>query len=292
MQTSVRIRIAVFALVPALALAGAAWSQQSDDPSSESQDQATQAGSQARQAAQAGQRQQAARAQAGRGQQAGQLDPMLIAWLEIGNQGEIALAEFAQQRAQSDEVKQFARQMIEDHQQFLDQLRQGTAAAGGNRQKPGARGAESPQERLNAQGQANRQEAALQAGRQNPQGQARAAAGQQLVGTGAMDSQLIQLKRQIGQQHVASLQRELEEKSEQEFDRCYLGQQVLAHIEMLDTLKVFQQQASPELKQTLAQGQQTTQQHLEHAKELLKQVEEQSGADTARRPATGQRRQN
>src|SRR5512134_794437 len=45
-------------------------------------------------------------------------DAILVTWLLTGNSNEIALARLAQQKAQSNEVKQFAQKMIDDHGQL------------------------------------------------------------------------------------------------------------------------------------------------------------------------------
>jgi hypothetical protein len=79
--------------------------------------------------------------------------------------------------------------------------------------------------------------------------------------------------RQMDQQREQQLTRELGEKHGAEFDNCYVGQQIGAHMEMLDKIRVLRQYASPQLQQVLAQGEQTTQQHLDQFKHLMKSLE-------------------
>jgi predicted outer membrane protein len=86
-------------------------------------------------------------------------------------------------------------------------------------------------------------------------------------------SQLIQIKQEIADQCLASTQRDLNEKQGKEFDKCYVGLQVVAHMEMVDTLTVFSRHASGELQQLVNEGRQTAQQHLDHVKHLAQQVD-------------------
>ena len=73
----------------------------------------------------------------------------------------------------------------------------------------------------------------------------------------------------------------LEQKPEAEFDKCYIGSQVMAHMAMVDTLEVFSRHASPELKSVLEKGKQTAQMHLDEAKKLEQQLEK--GAESGQR---------
>src|SRR5579863_440231 len=74
------------------------------------------------------QRTPAGRAPAGRAPQAAgqqhetQLDEHVATCLILENDGEIAAAQIAEQNAKSDDVKQFARTMVKDHEQFVSQL--------------------------------------------------------------------------------------------------------------------------------------------------------------------------
>ena len=78
-----------------------------------------------------------------------------------------------------------------------------------------------------------------------------------------------------------SAERELLEKKGADFDRCYLGMQLGAHMRMIDTLTVYERHSSPELQQVFHKGLQTSRKHLDEARKLLKGVED--GIRTARR---------
>lgn len=165
-------------------------------------------------------------------------DRELASWLLVDNRAEIQLARMAQERASCDDVKDFAKKLIDDHSKIVEQLQQ---FAGMGRQQQFA---------------SNR--------------------GQPQSGGGL---NLVRLKQQLGQQCLASSQRELEEKEGDEFDKCYIGMQLAMHMQMLDTLKVFSRYASQEFDEVIEQGEQVTQEHFDHAKELIKQLEKEDGSD-------------
>jgi putative membrane protein len=82
------------------------------------------------------QRQQAGQSQQSSGQ-SGQVDKHLAKLLIAKNEAAIKLNEFAQQQAQDQQVKQFASQMVEAHQQLNQKLQK---VAGQSRQSAGQQG--------------------------------------------------------------------------------------------------------------------------------------------------------
>ena len=204
-------------------------------------------------------------------------DWQIVAWLDVDNQNEIAMAEIAEQKASSDDVKKFARQMAEEHADFRQKLDRTIGGARNGRQ-PRQTGQSSPgrqqQQGQFAQGRPQQQGQFTQ-GRQQQPGQ---------FAQGGMRQQgldLVALKHQLGEQCRQSAARELQQKSGSEFDKCYIGMQIAAHMQMLDTLKVMSRYASPELDQVIEQGEQTTEQHLEHAKKLIASLEGRSSDSNA-----------
>jgi putative membrane protein len=160
--------------------------------------------------------------------------------LLIDNQGEVAMAQFALQKTQNEEVKQFAQKLIDDHQKMIDSLRQAGAEGGAadrrNSVNPGA--------------------AELQS---TP---------------GAMGgADFVSLKRELGQQCLQSGQRELGSKQGAEFDKCYIGMQIAAHQHAVDTLTVFRRHSGDQLGKTIDEGLPVVQAHLDHAKHLMKQLD-------------------
>jgi predicted outer membrane protein len=217
------------------------------------------------------------------GQQAGGVnDQTLAAWLIIDNQGEVELAEFAQQKAQSEEVKEFAQMMTRDHQQFIQKLQQsagqralgqaGSGQAGQTaaaRNQPGAQA--NPQD---AQSEAQRNQATAQAETaQARPGQEQRTAAFRPGEAGGRAGDIIELKQQLGQKHTASLREALGRYQGADFDKAFMHHMVMAHLKMRDTLQVFGQNASGELRTTLNEGLQTTQQHLQQAQQIAQQLD-------------------
>jgi predicted outer membrane protein len=179
-------------------------------------------------------------------------DAQLANCLIIDNQNEVALAQFALQKTQNDDVKKFAQQMVEQHQQAIGSLQQYASAS------RGAQGQQGQGNLAATPGQpgANvtitlKPELSADAGGLNP----------------------LTLKQEIAAQCLQSARRELDQKQGAEFDKTYIGMQIGAHMMMADMLQVFQNHASPEFRKTLASQQKTVQSHLDHAKQIMKSLD-------------------
>jgi len=241
-------------------------------------------------------------------------DAGLAAWLIVDNEGEIAVSEIGRQKAQDPAVKEFAERMIQEHNQMLTKLRPIAGNMNASDMNGGGRRLNSVQtgsQQVGTQQPANQRAIGLQPGALQSANTQRAAQQQQgrqqaggteppsatsnAVGAGAnarftgdasqqisMGSpSAISLKRELGAQCLQSKQQELSEKQGAEFDKCFMGMQVAMHMEVADTLKVFQKHASGQLRQSLDEALQTTQAHLEHAKQVQKSVEEKAKNDRA-----------
>lgn len=178
-----------------------------------------------------------------------QTDQQLAAWLLVDNRGEIALAQLAQEKTSNSDVREFAQHLIDDHSKMVENLERFAGgrrrSRGGDNRTTGSRGAQGamPDE---------------------------FAAGGQMRSAGGLN--ITRLKQQLGQQCLASAKRELEQKDDNEFDECFIGMQIAKHMEMIDTLKVFSHYASENLDQVIEEAEQASQEHLDHAKELIKQL--------------------
>lgn len=222
--------------------------------------------------------------------EASKADAQLAACLIIGNNKEVAMAQFAQQHAQNEGVKEFAQQMIQDHEQFAAELQKFAQQGGYNEQQLAVRAAASERATAGQDQPAADDDAQQRRAARDPQldPNDQAAARRQSGNQEGVD--FVSLKQEIAQQCLETASKALSEKPESEFDKCYITSQVIAHMEMLDTLKVSQKHASPELQAVLQKGEQTTKQHLEHAERLAKQVEKESGATGETRPESSERR--
>jgi predicted outer membrane protein len=262
--------------------------------------------------------------------------------LLIKNQMEIELSQFAAQQSQNPEVKQFAQQMVQDHQKMVQQLQEIAGA-----QNDGARGPSSPglnsqsgrggattssnnSNRLNGTGGSTSREAggisggasgsnrlgagATAASANNPDlgaatGQSRSLPGSSGTNTQPQASgktrsgsaissdgtiqQLIQMNQQIAQRQGQAAREDLQQKSGAEFDKCFVGTAIMKHTDMVAELEVIEQQGQGRLAQVAQQARPVAQQHLDHAKQLMKQLEGQSlgGTPNGRNPRQATRSQ-
>jgi predicted outer membrane protein len=183
-------------------------------------------------------------------------DSQLAGCLIVDNQGEIVLGKLAQEKSQNNDVKQFAQQMVQDHNQFMQQLER-FAVAGNQSENMGV--GQPPAGAMQQQAAGNTD---------------RSLTGAMTQPMGGQSLNFVQLKQQIGQKCLQMTERDLDQKEGSQFDKCYIGQQIGAHVEVLATLEVFRNQASPELAAVLGKGIETTKTHLEHAQQLAKSLEQ------------------
>jgi len=155
---------------------------------------------------------------------------------------EIEIAKLAQQKAQNEEVRDFAAQMVKEHTPGAQEMQQlaGNLASSAH-QQPGQRS-----------------------------------------GEGGLD--WINVKKQIGQQCLASVKQELSQKSGAEFDQCFMGQQISAHMKVVDELKVLRNYASSDLQQKLDKELQMAQHHLQHAKQIEQKLKGSPSERVSRKP--------
>jgi predicted outer membrane protein len=235
---------------------------------------------------------------------AAQLDRYVASCAITENENEIKLAKLAQQRATNPDVKAFAEMMVKDHTAFLEKLRPfDTARQGGVRGTEGANPATrddaAPADRSPirqpevSRGQIDQPGSSRVGPRDDRSADNRTTdnrtdrSGSQQTGMAWGNSipvqTLIQVKDEIAQKCLASDQRELQQKEGADFDRCYMGAQVGAHMKMADALSVLQNHVSADFQQVLSQGGETAQQHLTQAKKLFEQLDKSSAPKTARR---------
>jgi len=191
-----------------------------------------------------------AQPQANSATQSSSADHQLAAWLLTDNHGEVALAKYASEHCKSDDVRKFAKQMIDDHGDFISKLEKFSGSGSS---------------------QASASQASSDVRQPVTQVSATGTSPQPLnAGNGV---NFVQVKQELGKQCQDSAMKELQHKEGSEFDKCYVGMQIAMHMQMLDTLKVFKNHASPEMASLLDKGRDTTESHLDHAKKLMKELE-------------------
>jgi putative membrane protein len=85
---------------------------------------------------------------------------------------------------------------------------------------------------------------------------------------------MVQMFDRIESQFAEKLVEGLREKQGRQLDNTVMGLEVLAHMRMVETLDVMQQQTSGELQQILEQAHEKTRQHLQEAEQLGRKIEE------------------
>lgn len=178
--------------------------------------------------------------------QARTADRDVAEWLGICNQEEVAMAKLAAAKAKNKDVKDFAEMLAKEHGALLTQL-----------QKFGAQTA-----LLDGPASDNREPAAPRAATQPATTTRTTVAGQ-----GGLD--FLEAKRQIAQKCMAAAQQKWNDEKPEECEMGFVGQQLVAHQQMIHTAMVLKQHASPELQAVIDQGIQATETHMKQAKELL-----------------------
>jgi hypothetical protein len=226
-------------------------------------------------------------------------DHFLASCVAIENQEEIALAQWAEQKLQSNEAKEFARMLVKDHSDFLTKLQQHAPEATRENFLTSAGTTQRSEQRPDDQNRDSRAQPAPRPGvapnnanndpNNNPNNNAnnantekRIAGNQHSNQAGNLNVDLMQLHREIADQCLADTKEMLGQKSEKEVDACFVGLQIAKHAAMKTKLEVFQRHATGELKEILAKGASTTSTHLEHAEKLMKQLNDASTRTAAK----------
>lgn len=206
-------------------------------------------------------------AQAGQADQAQQLNDAIAGCLLLGNQEEVALAQFAQSRAQNPKVKEFAQMMIRDHQQAIQRLQQIAP---------------------------NVADVNLQGAERGFQADAAARPATNAAGAGgrrsAHEEQMANWSKSIAKKCLELTQKELGEKQGAEFDMAYIGQQCGAHIGMLAKLEGSRSFATGELQQVISDMSQTVEHHLASAKQIKEGLKSSGTGATAQSASDASRR--
>ncbi len=232
----------------------------------------------------------AAQAAAGSGNP---VDHFLAVCLLSQNKGEVELSKIAQQGSENPAVKQFAEKMIQDHQKMIDQLHPLVAMQGAaNRGVPSILGGNSEaqgrsestvgrsSDTVAVPGSAGASQTIPPTGTSAavPPATATAEAATPPAGAHGAIHELMRIDRQINERCLQMAREELQQKTGAEFDKCYVGNAIGAHAHALAALEVIGKETQGTLSQLARQNQSTVQQHLDHAKQLMKQLDGEAGA--------------
>ncbi len=192
------------------------------------------------------------------------MDQYIATCLLFSNQEEVALAQVAVDRAENENVKQFAQMLVNDHQKAIQKLQQHA--------KPGMGLEGSGQTTVSIQSTGNDQYASDQSATAQQYTANRADLDRDAGSSGAYD-QILKLQQQATQECLTMTKSMMQEKQGAEFDKAFAGSQIGAHVGMLAKLKASEQHASSELASILQESQQMTKNHLEQAKQLCDELE-------------------
>jgi predicted outer membrane protein len=229
------------------------------------------------------------------------VDHFLANCLLRQNEAEVQLSEIALQKSENAEVKQFAQKMIQDHRKIIEQLQPLAAVQGGTNRASALLGGQSES--------AGRSETTVGRTSDTTALPGSSAASQTIAPSGTSGNippvattpgtpglatnatvnattvagnspmhQLMQIERQINERCLQMARDEMEKKSGAEFDKCFVGYAIGSHAHALAAVEVISKQAQGTLAQVAQQAQPTVQQHLDHAKQLMKQLDSQSSA--------------
>lgn len=184
------------------------------------------------------------RPQPGQQGQASNSDQEIAALVHGACRNEIEIAKLGEQKAQSQEVKDFAQKMVRDHSPGCEEM-QKLAGHLASSQHGG--------EAASRQGQG-----------------------------GQLD--WLSIHKQIADQCLTTVKTELSKKSSHDFDECFMGQQIGAHIAVVDKLKVLRNYASSDLQQKLDKELETAQHHLQMAQQIEHKLKGESSERLSRKP--------
>jgi putative membrane protein len=96
---------------------------------------------------------------------------------------------------------------------------------------------------------------------------------QKFVGSDEPSGRRAKIAKEIEERCLASLKKELNNKSGHDFDVCFVGSQIFGHMKMAAELEVVSDYATGELREIIKDAQPTVDKHLSHAKKLMEQLD-------------------
>lgn len=207
----------------------------------------------------------------------------LAACILLGNNEEVALGKFAQDKTQNAKVKQFAQRMISDHEKFGQQLMKYAperAAVELRSNNPGEASENDNNSTTNNERQTteNRTTERNDVASQKANNREEYARG--FNADGKRGGPMLQVEREATENCLALTEQEMSRHQGAEFDKCYIGQQIGAHIGMLAKLQTFERHTQGDLQKVFRDGATKTQEHLDQARAIMKELESNRSASS------------
>jgi putative membrane protein len=193
-------------------------------------------------------------------------DRQFVQQASMSNEMEVTLGDLAQDKAQSDQVKQFGGRLARDHEAAMREL-QSSLGDARPAQQPDAGKSATDAARGGGATAANRE----------PSSRPGAAGGEQMAQAGA-SGELEEMHQQMEQ-----TEQKLEGMSGQAFDRAYLEEMVTHHQQDIQAFERASQSDNPQIRAFAARTLPTLRAHLQQAQQLRKQSQgEGSGSQKPR----------
>lgn len=178
-------------------------------------------------------------------------DETIARMLSLCFQSANEIASLAADQAESSSVRQFAEELIDDHQRILSELDQFS---------PGV-----SRRRLDAAQRETRTRSRFDEPLQSDL--------QRRSGREGQPIDMLQVAQEIAQEHTNLVKRELRQREGLDFDWAFLGQQLVAHQHGLAQLRVVSRYASPELRDVLQLAMNQIDDHMQRIEELMDRLE-------------------
>ncbi len=222
-------------------------------------------------------------------------DHQIAAFLYGCARNEVEISKLAEEKATSEEVRNFAALMVKVHTPGMEKL-QTAAGSLAAAHAPGTPAVEVRKVEIKEEAGDEPREPATKEAPATPRGarreaaeprtkigaEVRAAVETRLAGGAGFDWNIIH--KQIADECLASAKAEFQKKEGAEFDHCYMGQQIMAHSKMVDELKVLRTYASAELRKDLDESSKMASEHLEQAKKIAENMKGEKAVRVSNKP--------
>jgi predicted outer membrane protein len=197
-------------------------------------------------------------------------EPMAQHWRQnvarcilLDNQGAVILNEFALEKLQNPEVRQFAQSMVKGHNEWVAKLQ---------RFVPDAPSTDALSKRVYAiRNQIKSEKGTMPVSSEIGEGRRMENMNEKDMGKHFMHM-IPAMQQQMAENCLAYMQAELSNVDKDQFDKAYIGLQIFAHTADLAKLKTFENFAPADLKPIITSQINTVQSHLEEARSLCKQL--------------------